>query len=154
MSITDAIDSVTFKHALFEGKVEFDYVKTDGSIRHAIGTMNEALLPKVEPSAAFKCTKIEWDTDDTDVKLPKRITVRIPFSEFTDMDDEEVEERIGEDLVKMSGVRVKSFIYEYEPITKDKPKKSFPDDSVFYYDLDKKAYRSFKLANLKGWKSC
>lgn len=152
MKITEAIDSAAFKHALFEGKVEFDYGKADGTVRHAIGTMNEALLPKVEPSAAFKCTKIEWDVDDASVKLPKCATIRIPFSEYTDMDDEEVEERIGDELVKITGFCVKSFMYE--PIAKDKPKKSFPAGSVFYYDLDKKGYRSFKLANLKGWKSC
>ena len=46
MNTAEAIDSVAFKHALFEGKVEFDYVKNDGTLRHAVGTLCEKLLPK------------------------------------------------------------------------------------------------------------
>lgn len=30
---------------------------------------------------------------------------------------------------------------------RERMKRAFPDDSVFYYDLDKKAFRSFKMFN-------
>ncbi len=152
MKITEAIDSVTFKHALFEGKVEFDYVKNDGTVRHANGTMNEALLPKSEPMVAFKCTEITWYTDEP---WPKRKTIYLPKAKVDGLEEKELEDLIANTIPDVCGCGfvVKSFLYE--PLEKsDKSPKKLPDGSVFYYDLDKKAYRSFKLANLKGWKSC
>jgi hypothetical protein len=158
MKITEAIDSVAFKHALFEGKVEFDYDKVDKATgkrtpRHAIGTMNEALLPKTEPMAKFKCTEIKWYTDEP---WPTRKTIYLPKSKVDNLTVEELEDLIANTIPDACGCGfvVESFRYERIEDNGNKPKKSFPDDSVFYYDLEKKAFRSFKLANLKGWKSC
>ena len=151
MNITEAIDSVAFKHALFEGKVEFDYVKTNGKTRHAIGTMNESLLPKQEPMVAFKCTEIEWYTEEP---WPTRKTVYIPKTKVDALTTEELEDLIGDTIPDACGCGfvVKSF--RYERVEKSGMAKKLPDGTVFYYDLEKGAYRSFKLANLKGWKTC
>lgn len=146
MKITEAIDSVSFKHALFEGKVEFDYVKTNGETRHAIGTMNESLLPKVEPGKKFKLIDIE-SSDGKNV--PKRKTLFIPDSKLSKFDHESgaVSQALDEALgFEFNG----SYVY----FEVDETPRKMPDDSVFYYDLEKKGFRSFKLANLKGWKLC
>jgi len=149
MKITEAIDSVVFKHALFEGKVEFDYVKNDGTLRHAVGTMNEALLPKVEPVRKFDCSEIVWENAG-DVKLPKRATVCIAESVCNDESTYCLDDLVFEALEKRFGHIIESFEYEEKLIGE----KKMSDGSVFYYDLEKKGFRSFKLANLKGWKSC
>jgi len=147
MSITEAIDSVAFKRALFEGKVEFDYVKKDGTVRHALGTMKGDLLPKTTPVRKFDCYDIVW-ANPGDIKLPKRATVAV--AESTCVNEEYLDDVVLEALEKRFGYVVKEFCFEEKQIGE----KSLPDDSVFYFDIDKQAYRSFKLNQLKGWKSC
>lgn len=155
MSITEAIDSVAFKHALFEGKVEFDYGKADGTVRHAVGTMNEALLPKAEPIVAkFKVSDIVW-AQSKDAPKTKRCTICLTQHDI-DMwgEDANMDDIVCDAIELKFQSAVKEFSYLPVDIDNDETPRKMPDDSVFYYDLEKKGFRSFKLANLKGWKSC
>ena len=152
MNITEAIDSFAFKHALFEGKVEFDYVKNDGTLRHAVGTLCEKLLPKTTPMDTYEITFIKWDLDLDDlekngaVNLPVRCKVKI----FADTPEDEIENELSEALTETYGFCHNGF--EYSKL--EKKQKKLPEGTIFYYDIDKQAYRSFKIAKLKGWKVC
>ena len=149
MNITEAIDSFAFKHALFEGKVEFDYIKNDGTLRHAVGTLCEKLLPKTTPMDTYEITCIEWDASETDIdeyKLPQRCRVKI----FADTPEDEIECALSEALTEDYGFCHNGFAYS----KLEKTQKKLPEGSIFYYDIDKQAYRSFKIAKLKGWKAC
>ena len=149
MNITEAIDSFAFKHALFEGKVEFDYIKNDGTLRHAVGTLCEKLLPKTTPMDTYEITCIEWDASETDIDeytLPQRCRVKI----FADTPEDEIECVLSEALTEDYGFCHNGFAYS----KLEKTQKKLPEGSIFYYDIDKQAYRSFKIANLKGWKAC
>ena len=149
MNITEAIDSFAFKHALFEGKVEFDYVKNDGTLRHAVGTLCEKLLPKTTPMDTYEITCIEWDASETDIdeyKLPQRCRVKI----FADTPEDEIENELSEALTEDYGFCHNGFAYS----KLEKTQKKLPEGTIFYYDIDKQAYRSFKTAKLKGWKVC
>lgn len=156
MKITEAIDSVAFKHALFEGKVEFDYGKADGTVRHAVGTMNEALLPKIEPIVAkFDVEVDKWAASEN---MPKRrkFKVSVTQPEIDEWGADAMDNVVEDAILKKMGCAAEEFSYwpiDMESYDDETPHK-MPDDSVFYYDLDKKGFRSFKLANLKGWKSC
>lgn len=159
MEITEAIDSVAFKHALFEGKVEFDYVKNDGTLRHAVGTMNEAFLPKVEPIVAkFHVTDLKWgdhyNGELVTKKLPKNCKVCVTQSEIDEFGADAMDEVVIKALEKKFGAYVTEFEYYEIDVPYDEPERKLPDGSVFYYDIDKQAYRSFKIAQLKGWKVC
>lgn len=133
------------KKRLFEGVVEFTYEKSDGTVRPARGTMKADLLPKTEPMLAFKCTDIVWDAPEG-AKLPKRKTVYVAESAAEKLSTEQLEDAIGDKLSEAG----KSFAREfrYERIEKDGPAKKMPEGTVFYYDLDKGEFRSFKTDRL------
>jgi len=155
MSKTKATD---FKHALFEGKVEFDYAKADGTVRHAVGTMNEALLPKVEPIVAkFHVTDIKWapryNGKLVTKKLPKKCKICVTQPEIDEFGADAMDDVIIKALEKKYGAYVIEFEY-YDSDEYDEEPRKMPEGSVFYFDLDKNGFRSFKLANLKGWKAC
>ena len=154
MSITETIDSVAFKHALFEGKVEFDYVKKDGTLRHAVGTMNEALLPKIEPIVAkYHVTDMKWQPKGGCV-YPRKCKVCLTQVDIDNYGADAMYDNVKAVLERKFGIAPIDFeIWEID-IPYDEPERKLPADSVFYFDIDKKAYRSFKLAQLKGWKSC
>lgn len=159
MKITEAIDSVAFKHALFEGKVEFDYVKNDGTLRHAVGTMNEALIPKVEPIVAkYHVTDIKWapryNGELVTKKLPKKCKICVTQPEIDEFGADAMDDVIIKALEKKYSAYVTEFEYYEIDVPYDEEPRKLPEGSVFYYDIDKQAYRSFKIAQLKGWKSC
>lgn len=136
------------KEKLREGEVTFKYRKTNGEIRPARGTMCEALLPKAEPVRKFKCTHIVWDTEDVEgeiPKLPSRETLTIPVVELDGMDPGEVDEYICDMLTEKHNFLIKELAVDE---VLDKPAKKMPEGSVFYFDLDKNEYRSFKAENL------
>lgn len=82
---------IDLKTLLRRGEVKFSYKKKDGTIRHAIGTLNEDLIPKVEKPV--------------------------------------------EDTAKAD---------------EDKPKRKLPAATIFYYDLEKKGFRSFNEFQFEG----
>ena len=143
MNITEAIDSFAFKHALFEGKVEFDYVKNDGTLRHAVGTLCEKLLPKTTPMDTYEITCIEWDASETDIdeyKLPQRCRVKI----FADTPEDEIENELSEALTETYGFCHNGF--EYSKL--EKKQKKLPVGTILYYDTEKNGYRSFNESQL------
>lgn len=139
------------KKRLFEGKVEFDYYKVDKAtgertLRHAIGTMNEALIPKTEPIAAkFQCTGIVWIPKGGCV-LPRKGRVAATKTELDAAGADGLDKLVGDLLEKKYGAEVREFEYFIveEKDSGGKEPRKMPVDSVFYYDLEKKGFRSFK----------
>ena len=71
----DKSEITKFRKALKNGEVKFSYTKKDGSLRRAVGTLCEKLLPKETSMDTYDITCIEWDACDTDSdenKLPQR----------------------------------------------------------------------------------
>ena len=159
MKITEAIDSVAFKHALFEGKVEFDYDKVDKAtgertLRHAIGTMNEALLPKVEPIVAKFSVEVDKWAESENTPKRRKFKIGVTQPEIDEWGADAMDNVVEDAILKKMGCAAEEFSYWPIDMEYDETPRKMPDDSVFYYDLEKKGFRSFKLANLKGWKSC
>jgi len=127
------------KKRLFEGIVEFTYEKGDGTVRPARGTMKVDLLPKTEPGKKFKL----WDIVSSEgKKVPKRMTLFIPDSKLSEFENEP--DAVSAALDEALGFEFNgSYIY-FEA----DEKKKMPDGSVFYYDLDKNEFRSFKTDRL------
>ena len=154
MNITEIIDSVAFKHALFEGKVEFDYIKKDGTLRHAVGTMNEALLPKTEPIVAkYHVTDMKWQPKGGCV-YPRKCKICVTQKQIDEYGADAMDNVIEDAITAKFGATPIEFEYYEIDVPYDETPRNLPKDSVFYFDIDKQAYRSFKLAQLKGWKSC
>lgn len=130
-----------FREALRNGEVKFTYVKKNGEKREARGTMKSDLLPKVEPVRKFDCSDIVW-ANPGDIKLPKRATVCIAESSCNDEDG--LDDVVLEALEERFGYVVESFNYEEKQIGE----KKLPKGSIFYFDLDKKGYRSFNESQL------
>lgn len=136
----DANTIKKFREALRDGEVKFTYVKKNGEKRQARGTMKSDLLPKVEPGKKFKLVDIESSEGK---KVPKRMTLFIPDSKLSKFDhasgavSQALEEALG---FEFNG----SYVY----FEVDETPRKMPDDSVFYYDLDKKGFRSFNESQL------
>ena len=133
------------KSKLHEGEVEFTYRKKDGSIRRAVGTLCEKLLPKTTPMDTYEITCIEWDASETDIdehKLPQHCRVKI----FADTPEDDVEGELSEALTENYGCCHNGFAYSK---LEKKPKK-LPEGTIFYYDLDKGGFRSFNEDQLIG----
>ena len=159
MNITEAIDSVAFKHALFEGKVEFDYDKVDKTtgertLRHAIGTMNEALLPKVEPVVAKFSVEVDKWAESENMPKRRKFKIGVTQPEIDEWGADAMDNVVEAAILKKTGCAAEEFSYWPIDMDHDEKPREMPDDSVFYYDFEKQGFRSFKLANLKGWKSC
>ena len=148
----DKSDTIKSREALKNGEVKFTYAKKDGTIRQAVGTLCEKLLPKETPMDTYELTFIKWDLDLDDlekndaVNLPVRCKVKI----FADTPEDEIENELSEALTETYGFCHNGF--EYSKL--EKKQKKLPEGTIFYYDIDKQAYRSFKIAKLKGWKAC
>lgn len=137
----DANTIKKFREALRGGEVKFTYVKKNGEKRQARGTMKSDLLPKVEPGKKFKLVDIE-SSDGKNV--PKRMTLFIPDSKLSKFDhasgavSQALEEALG---FEFNG----SYVY-FE--ADEKPPRKLAPEMVFYFDLDKKEFRSFNESQL------
>ena len=56
----DKSEITKFRKALKNGEVKFSYTKKDGSLRRAVGTLCEKLLPKETSMDTYDITCIEW----------------------------------------------------------------------------------------------
>ena len=137
----DANTIKKFREALRRGEVKFTYVKKNGEKRQARGTMKSDLLPKVEPGKKFKLVDIESSEGK---KVPKRMTLFIPDSKLSKFDhasgavSQALEEALG---FEFNG----SYVY-FE--ADEKPPRKLAPEMVFYFDLDKKEFRSFNESQL------
>lgn len=137
-------DITKFREALRNGKVTFTYIKKDGTKRHATGTIKSDLLPESKPVRKFDCYDIVW-ANPSDIKLPKRATVAV--AESSCVDEEYLDDVILEALEDRFGYVIKEFCFE----EKEVGAKKLPEGSIFYFDLDKKGYRSFNESQLVEW---
>ena len=134
-----------FKHLLFEGPVKFSFTKQDGTIREAVGTMNEALLPKTEPIVAK--FGVEVDTWAESENTPKRhkFKVGLTQAEIDKFGANEMGNVIEAAILKKTGCTAKTFSYWQIDIGYDDTPRKMPAGSVLFYDLERKGYRSCKL---------
>ena len=132
-----------FRKALKNGEVKFSYTKKDGSLRRAVGTLCEKLLPKETSMDTYDITCIEWDASETDIdeyKLPQRCRVKI----FADTPEDEIEGELSEALTEDYGFCNNGFAYS----KLEKKHKKLKEGTVFYYDCEKNGYRSFNESQL------
>ena len=153
------MDIKEFKKMLLEGVVNFTYLKrkADGSTetRPARGTMKPDLLPKSEPIVAkFQCRDIVWDFDNwgedegEEGDPPKlRRNVKVALTQADIDRAETLDDAVIEKLEQKYGRCVKELDY-YEIEKADETERETPDGNVFYFDLDKNGFRSFKFENL------
>ena len=134
-----------FREALRNGEVKFIYTKKDGTMRHAVGTLCEKLIPKETPMDTYEITCIEWDLDAIEkngdvVNLPQRCRVKI----FADTPNDEIEAELSEALTENYGFSHNGFAYS----KLEKKHKKLKEGTVFYYDTEKNGYRSFNESQL------
>ena len=153
------MDIKEFKKMLLEGVVNFTYLKrkADGSTetRPARGTMKPDLLPKSEPIVAkFQCRDIVWDFDNwgegegEEGDPPKlRRNVKVALTQADIDRAETLDDAVVEKLEQKYKRCVKELDY-YEIEKVDETERETPDGNVFYFDLDKNGFRSFKFENL------
>ena len=135
-----------FREALKNGEVKFSYTKKDGSLRRAVGTLCEKLLPKETSMDTYDITCIEWDASETDIdeyKLPQRCRVKI----FADTPEDEIECELSEALTEDYGFCHNGFGYS-KLEKKQKKQKKLPEGTILYYDIEKNGYRSFNESQL------
>lgn len=143
------MDINAFKKALKASDVAFSYKKKDGTIREALGTLCESMIPKTAPVVKFKCTNINWDTDGRgQCGLPESVTIELDEAFVNDLADSVIEEELANELSDKYGFCVLD--YEYVRVEKRAPKK-LPEGTIFYYDLNKKGFRSFNESQLIDW---
>lgn len=139
------MDIKQFKEMLFKGEVKFVYTKSDGSTRPARGTLCESLTPKSEATRKFKLTDIKWVKNNlfSGDKLPTSMTIKIAESFIADHSaDAPMYNIIENALLEQFNKLADDFKFE-----EVQPKK-LAEDKIFYYDLDKGGYRSFKADRL------
>ena len=144
----DKSEITKFRKALKNGEVKFSYTKKDGSLRRAVGTLCEKLLPKETSMDTYDITCIEWDASETDIdeyKLPQRCRVKI----FADTPEDEIECELSEALTEDYGFCNNGFAYS----KLEKKHKKLPENQIFYYDLNKKEFRSFLFENFIKYES-
>ena len=132
-----------FREALKNGEVMFTYTKKDGTLRRAVGTLCEKLLPKETPMDTYEITCIQWDASETDIdeyKLPQRCRVKI----FADTPEDEIEAELSEALTGDYGFCHNGFSYSML----EKKQKKLPAGTTLYYDTEKNGYRSFNESQL------
>ena len=139
----DKSEIAKFREALKNGEVMFTYTKKDGSLRRAVGTLCEKLIPKETPMDTYEITCIQWDASETDIdeyKLPQRRRVKI----FADTPEDEIEAELSEALTGDYGFCHNGFGY-----TKlEKKQKKLRAGTILYYDTEKNGYRSFNESQL------
>ena len=132
-----------FREALKNGEVMFTYTKKDGTLRRAVGTLCEKLLPKETPIDTYEITCIQWDASETDIdeyKLPQRCRFKI----FADTPEDEIEDELSEALTRDYGFCHNGFSYS----KLEKKQKKLPAGTILYYDTEKNGYRSFNESQL------
>ena len=132
-----------FREALKNGEVMFTYTKKDGTLRRAVGTLCEKLIPKETPMDTYEITCIQWDASETDIdeyKLPQRCRVKI----FADTPEDEIETELSEALTGDYGFCHNGFGYS----KLEKKQKKLPAGTILYYDTEKNGYRSFNESQL------
>ena len=134
-----------FREALKNGEVKFTYTKKDGTMRQAVGTLCEKLLPKTTPMDTYEITCIEWDLDAIEkngdvVNLPQHCRVKI----FADTSEDEIEAELSEALTEDYGFSHNGFAYS----KLEKKQKKLPKGMILYYDIEKNGYRSFNESQL------
>ena len=135
-----------FREALKNGEVMFTYTKKDGTLRRAVGTLCEKLLPKETPIDTYEITCIQWDASETDIdeyKLPQRCRFKI----FADTPEDEIEDELSEALAEYYGFCHNGFAYS-KLEKKQKKQKKLPEGTILYYDIGKNGYRSFNESQL------
>jgi len=146
------MDIKEFKRMLLEGVVTFKYrkVRADGSVeeRPARGTLKPDLLPKSDPIVAkFKVTDIVW-AQSKDAPKTKRCTICLTQNDIDKWGGTAMEDDIIRDAIELKfQFAVEEFSYWPVDIAYENKRKT-PEGNVFYFDLDKNEYRSFKFANL------
>ena len=139
----DKSEITKFREALKNGEVKFSYTKKDGSLRRAVGTLCEKLLPKETSMDTYDITCIEWDASEADIdeyKLPQCCRVKI----FADTPEDEIEGELSEALTEDYGFCPNGFAYS----KLEKKHKKLKEGTVFYYDTEKNGYRSFNESQL------
>ncbi len=141
-----------FREALRKGEVKFTYTKKDGAKRPARGTICEALLPKVEPVVAkFHVVDMKWDPKGGCV-YPRKCKVCVTQKQIDEWGSDAMDNVVESAITAKFGATPTEFEY-YELDEYDEPERKLPEGSVFYFDLDKKGYRSFNELQLVEW-SC
>ena len=134
-----------FREALVKGEVPFTFIKKDGTVRKARGTLCDACMPaeNLHSKKKFKCTDIEWDMPEEDEfdGLPNEVIVELDSDVVDDLIEEELEDELCDALTDTYDVCVKTFKYE-------QVKRKFAKDTILYWDLDKKNFRSLKESQL------
>ena len=139
----DKSEITKFRKALKNGEVKFSYTKKDGSLRRAVGTLCEKLLPKETSMDTYDITCIEWDASETvidEYKLPQHCRVKI----FADTPEDDIECELSEALTEDYGFCHNGFAYS----KLEKKQKKLKEGTVFYYDTEKNGYRSFNESQL------
>lgn len=139
----DKSEIAKFREALKNGEVMFTYTKKDGTLRRAVGTLCEKLIPKETPMDTYEITCIEWDASEMDIdayNLPQYCRVKI----FADTPEDEIESELSEALTQDYGFCHNGFGYS----KLEKKQKKLPEGTIFYYDVDKEGYRSFNESQL------
>lgn len=137
----DKSEIAKFREALKNGEVKFTYTKKDGTVRYAIGTLCEKLIPKETPMDTYEITCIQWDHDDSDAEdLPIYCRIKI----FADTPEDEVEGQLSAALIDQYGHDTISFGFA----KLQKKQKKLPVGTIFYYDFEKNEYRSFNESQL------
>lgn len=140
----DKTEIKKFREALKNGEVKFTYTKKDGTKQNAVGTLCEKLLPKETPMDTYDITCIKWNASEMDIyeyKLPRHCRVKI----FVDTPEDKIEGKLSEALTEDYGFCCHSG-FGYSKLKKKQ--KKLPEGTVFYYDLEKKGYRSFNESQL------
>lgn len=116
-----------FKEALKNGVVVFEYTKKDGTKRIAKGTLNENLLPELEPE------QFELEKDGVDA------LISVKYSSMEEYTEKNSVELIGE---SEDG---KKYIFRHK-----KKERAKNESVITYYDLEKDEFRSFKKDRFIG----
>lgn len=128
-----------FKKLLKNGEVKFLFKKKDGTERPARGTLAESLTPKSNP--VYSYTVYATWTDKPKAKEQK-FKVKITDADIAEYGADAMDNVIEDAIKRKFGKLPFEFSY-YD----DEPK-TLPEDTIFYYDLDKSGYRSFKFDQL------
>ena len=130
----DSKDLGTFQKLLRHNIITFEYYKSDGSIRIAKGTLN----PK-----AIQANSVEKEPDY--IKLEKKI-VNIVLVEHQYESIEEYAQENNVDLVASPDEEYYYFLPKKKHVNRE-----FPKNLISYFDIEKKALRTFKEENFIGF---
>lgn len=128
-----------FRKLLTEGKVEFDFTKKDGSVRHAVGTLNSKLMPQLPEKKTWLCHDIEWPEKMT--TKPESIEIKnVP----ADVDELNLRGYLEDIIIEQYGEAPFDFKFD----EKVRVPKKLPADSIYFWDLERGGGRSLKADSL------